>query len=34
MPIVEAVYQILYKDASVKNVLNELLKIRKDYLWE
>lgn len=34
MPILEAVYRILYKKGKVDEVLSELLKIRKDYLWE
>jgi glycerol-3-phosphate dehydrogenase len=34
MPILEAVYRILYKEGKVDEVLSELLKIRKDYLWE
>lgn len=34
MPILEAVYRILYKNGKVDDVLAELLKIRKDYLWE
>ena len=34
MPILEAVYRILYKGENVGNVIKELLKIRKDFLWE
>jgi len=34
MPILEAVYQILYKDKDADKVLSKLLKIKGDFLWE